>query len=327
MLVMLTLLLLSTGAKQVSPHLPAPVQLQISSTKDLNSPSFGVFGIAQSDADGNLYFHAATRHYTDSIIHGVYSEKSQPVVFAVPEQSAKNMIFSSFFVTRDGSVYIMVEDNDFKAPPHVFAFDDDGQVKSNTELEVPTGVRPNTLTVFDHSGNMLFSGYYGTTAQPELRGKGYVALVASSGKVLKVLESKINFDLKKIGEDPDQSSAYIAEDGNLYLLNRDEILVVHESGEVIRRLRVRMPKEKDCYATKIVVSQGVVAVWLMMNDGKDDPIAWNFETIDANTGRVIGLYYPADALGNNPVNFTRQDGFTFVDSENGKMRLLIATPR
>jgi hypothetical protein len=43
---------------------------------------------------------------------------------------------------------------------------------------------------------------------------------------------------------------------------------------------------------------------------------------------AFGLYYPAEALGETAVDFKRQDGFTFLDTDdNGKIRLLTAAAR
>jgi hypothetical protein len=79
---------------------------------------------------------------------------------------------------------------------------------------------------------------------------------------------------------------------------------------------------------KIVVSQDVAAVWLMENPKENAFVDMRFETVDVSNGRVTGLYYPAEALGETAVDFKRQDGFTFLDADdNGKIRLLTAAPR
>jgi hypothetical protein len=325
MLLPFILLLLSTGTKPATTsRLPHPIRLEISKSRTLDVPSFGSFGDAQSDEDGNLYFHAATRHYIDSVVLGIYAEKSQPVVFALPDEFTQKTAFAAFYVTRSGKVYILAEDKELKARPRIFAFDDDGQLGSKTEVETAKGVRVRTLSVFDRSGNMFISGYYDSSAMPEQQGKGYAALVAPSGKILRELRNTGGVDLKKIGESPAEASSFIGDDGNLYLLTGNKIRVLQESGQLLRTIEVRKPSE-DCFATKLIVSQGIAAVWLDVNPKEGEALELQFETIDVSSGHVIGLYYPDETLGNKAVNFTRQDGFVFLDSDKGKVRLLTAT--
>ncbi|MBZ5721290.1 MAG: hypothetical protein LAO03_13000 [Acidobacteriia bacterium] len=318
------LLLLSTGTKPTTTsRLPHLVRLEISTSTTLEVPSFGSFGDAQADEDGNLFFHAATRHYLDSVVLGVYAKKSQPVVFALPDDFAKSTAFAAFSVTRSGKVYIAAEDRELKARPRVFSFDDDGQLSSQTELETPKGVRVKTLSIFDRSGNMFVAGYYDSSALPAQRGRSYVALVTPSGKVLRELRNGDTIDLKKVGDIPNESSSYVADDGNLYLLAGNKIRVLQESGQLLRTLHLSKPSQ-ECFATKVIVSQGIAAVWLDVNPKEGQTVQLNFETIDVSTGHILSLYYPEDELGNKAVNFTRQDGFTFLDSDKGRVRLFTA---
>ena len=150
-----------------------------------------------------------------------------------------------------------------------------------------------------------------------------MALVTPSGKVLRELRNGDTIDLKKVGDIPNESSSYVADDGNLYLLAGNKIRVLQESGQLLRTLHLSKPSQ-ECFATKVIVSQGIAAVWLDVNPKEGQTVQLNFETIDVSTGHILSLYYPEDELGNKAVNFTRQDGFTFLDSDKGRVRLFTA---
>lgn len=105
-------------------------------------------------------------------------------------------------------------------------------------------------------------------APQALRGKNYAAVFDMSGKLVK----KANQDfgetkLAELASKPEEGGLAMGDDGNAYLLRRDEIVVVSPTGELIRRIRYVNP-QKDQIAVRISVSAGLAAIFLNVTDTK-----------------------------------------------------------
>jgi hypothetical protein len=320
--ILLALLLAGHKGSDKPKKLPPAVQLEVSSSKTLDAPSFGIFGIAQSDEKGDLFFHAATTHYTDGVILGVSAAKAQPTVFKMPEEFTKANWFETFGVSGDGRVYLVTQAKDQIS--RLFVFDADGKLDSHVELELGKGVSVPSIAVFA-SGNIFVNGYYGKNAAPDKKGKVFLTLVSPSGKILRNFASTETFDIKTSNQSIGSPSNYVADDGNLYVLGPEALRVYQESGKLLRTFPVTKPS-KEYSSSKIVVSKGIAALWFVSTPNPDGgTVDLKLETVDANTGRITGVFYPSEPLGNQALTFTREDGFVFIDSESGKMRLLTAS--
>jgi hypothetical protein len=323
-------LIFATGhKKKEESNLPPPITLSVSSTTKLDIPFFATSGQGRSDDRGNLYFHAATRSYNNSSLIEISRKTSQPNFFVLPDEFAKKTFFESFFVTPSGSVYIVAE-----AAGHsriVFEFGPDGEVTRHTTLESPSDVGIETVAVFE-DGNFFVLGYHGTDATAEMKGRPFVGIFDSAGRLVRELkDSNIPKNLS-LGETPQTAKpsevwSSVADDGNLYLLASDQILVINESGGIVRRIKFQKP-ENNPAAVKIEVSEGLAAIWLTDEIGPKRTIRLRLEVIDLGTGKVTAIYSPSSELGTNAVSFSRKEGFVFLSSEgDNKITLLTAALR
>jgi len=112
----------------------------------------------------------------------------------------------------------------------------------------------------------------------------------------------------------------------MYVLSSDQILVMNELGKILRKIPVHKTAKSEL-ATKLVVSDGLAAVWLETDPANGTDIGLTLETIDLNTGRVSGIYSPSEELGTNAVAFSREDGFVFFRNVNSRINVLTASIR
>src|ERR1700683_555209 len=304
-----------------SSDLPRTTVLVASSAKRLGIPFFNFYGQAKQDAGGNVYFHAATRRYSDSSIIRIPYGDSEPKAYSLPEKPARETAFIAFDVAPSGRVYVLSENADHRSI--VFEFGGDGDISSRTELGIPPSARGASMSVFEATGNFFVLGYYDSSAPDDLRGKTFMALTSPDGKVFRDLKNSRGIDLNTLGEEPLTACSYRGEDGNLYVLASDEILVLTASGDFMRRIKLRKPDDA-ALTTKLIVSQGLAAVWLQSDSAVGKAVELTLETVDIGTGRVVGVYSASDELGDNAVTFSRSEGFVFLRNDGGKVSLLTA---
>ncbi len=187
-------------------------------------------------------------------------------------------------------------------------------------MEAPEFFLPKSLLAFE-SGRMLVGGYYSRLASPKLQGKSFFGIFEPSGKLLAQLsESGADVDMATTASIPYQGAITLGPDGNAYILKSSEIVVLSESGTVVRRVAYKKP-DAHAIANWIMVSDNLIAIWLFTR-GKDDVAVASYLVLDYETGEPFALYAPAEELGNNALCFSRQDGFTFLRSVDGRFRLL-----
>jgi hypothetical protein len=327
MFMVLAFLLLSSGSSQriERARLPQPTKLSVTSAKTLDMPFFNFYGEPRSDQNGNIYYHAATGHYNTSTILAISAKESQPIAYTLPGELATSTYFSVFNVSPSGRVYVIAEDD--KKDLWLFVFRHDGDLTRQTKLEIPGHIHLADFAVFDSTENMIVSGYYESDAPASQRGKRIVLLVASSGQVMRFLENEgDDVNLKQVGQMLDEGFSYVADDGNLYILSGRDIRVFAESGALVRTIAIEKPTAHD-YAVKLQVSKCMAAVWFQSEPADNGPLLLTLETIDTNEGNVLGIYQPDEELGNNAVSFSPNEGFTFLTSAHGRIRLLTAMTR
>jgi hypothetical protein len=291
----------------------------------LDVPFFAAFGEARSDDRGNLYFHAATRSYTNSSLIAISTKNSHPKFLVLPDEFARKTTFESFFVTPSGSVYLVVETAERSRI--VFEFDSDGEVARHTTIESPPDVAVETVAAFE-DGSFFVSGYHGNDAPPSLKGHAFVGIFDSSGTLIRELKNAEIPTNSNLGQSPNTAKpgelwSCLGDDGNLYFLASDQILVINESGGIVRRIRFRKP-EKDSAAVRLEVSGGLGALWLEDESGPNQSIRLELEVVDLSTGKPTALYSPSEDLGNNAVSFSRKEGFVFMQQDDNKIVLLTA---
>jgi DNA-binding beta-propeller fold protein YncE len=262
--------------------------------------------------------------YSNSTILAVSAEQSQPLVFSIKGEFARTNAFETFHVSPSGKVYVLTTNVDHRI--EVFQFDHDGDMKNPVKIDAPSSLIVENFGVFESTGNFLIWGYYGARAAKQERGKPFVALVDSSGRILLRLPEGKKTNLKTTSDTPAESSICLGADGNMYVLTSDHVLVLDGTGKVRRRISVLKPNSADL-ATKLVVSDNWAIIWLETNAPAGKEIGMTFEVIDLSTRRVIGIYKPSEELGTNAVSFSTQDGFVFLENNSGRISILTAATR
>ncbi|HKS72580.1 MAG TPA: hypothetical protein VJQ82_05240 [Terriglobales bacterium] len=320
-----TLLLSIANIRGEAGLVPPQRVLTVTETQKMDIPFFATFGQAKADERGNIYFHAATRNYNDATIIGISPRSSRPLIFTLPEEFAEKMNFETFFVAPSGTVYVLAETAD--RIRIIFEFDSDGNVSQHTKIAIPRNVGVDAAASFE-DGNFVVLGHYDVGASRNLKALPFLGFFDSSGRLIRKLSRtgipKNNYlgdtaSTTRIGE------VWIStgDDGNLYLLVSDQILIMNESGGIIRRIKFRKP-DGGAAAVKVAVSGGMAAVWFEDESGPGHTVRLRLETIDVGNGKPIVLYFPSEELGNTAVSFSRKEGFVFVQPIDNKVALLTA---
>src|SRR5271168_4403603 len=146
--------LASAEIKLIAP--PHPKILQPVAEKTLTELARGFFGMALSDADGNVFVHPDP--FQDPQVLKISAKSSTTLVFKVPNDAASSLAFYDFNVTPSGTVWILA--NPFaNAELRAFKFDSGGSVKSSVELEVPAGVQIRNFLALENDF-LLVAGFY-----------------------------------------------------------------------------------------------------------------------------------------------------------------------
>jgi len=302
---------------------PSPRVLRASSSQVLGVPPFSAYGNAYCDNDKNLFFHVAgeTNSYNAGVIMKLAPRSQMPTLFQLPSEFSGKIGFLEFFVTPSGAVWFLEEAPD--ATLYVFRFDSDGSMASRSRLDAPEHLRAEDFVV-SKSGVTLLAGYFDRDAPKNLRGKSYIALFEKSGKLRKQVtkESVKDVELDEITKKLHDGGVSVGSDGNFYFLHSNQILVVSEYGDVVRRLSFLRP-DKDVTAVKVHLSGSVLSIQFV-KPNKDGLLLTQFLLLDSATGEPFALYEPSDELGNNCVCFSHRDGYTFFRIENGKVKLVSA---
>lgn len=213
---------------------------------------------------------------------------------------------------------------DGKEGPFVAMFDKDGALRNKHRLDLPDGVDPQSFAMFDDS-TMLVKGVYGRKAKQDLRGKRFGALVSSAGTILKQYDGLGSTSLDQPQTIFD-SSTVLGDDGYVYMLNRDQVLVSSQAGEIARRLRFVVP-DADAPPVGLQVSAGIVSV-TMRKVTPDKRVQFTFLLLNATSGDRIGYYAPDTSEGSSlPLCFRRDEGYTFYRPKQGQLRLVTANYR
>lgn len=299
-----------------------PKELTASSVKSIQVPVFSSYGAAVCDGDGNLFFHLMAGTYGISPILRISPDGEKSTLYKVSQSDETKPSFMSFNVTPLGVVRELAESTEGNV---VLEFDSDGNVSSRTRLATPEHVSAQEFAAFEN-GSVLFYGYYNENAPEKLRGQRYVALFAPSGQLIKVIQDEEKLDLGVFNTTFQNGAATLGKDGYIYLVRQSEVLVISQSGEIVRR----MPFEKNprnASATKISYSGGLLAIVLSSSGKPGVAVARRYLVLDSSTGEERGYYAPSAQTSNIDVCFSRKEGFTFIHNTDGKMSLIYAALR
>lgn len=132
-----------------------------------------------------------------------------------------------------------------------------------------------------------------------------------------------DFELASIPTKLYEGASAVGDDGLIYLLRPDEVVVVSASGQVLRRMPFKKP-DPSLLATGIYESGGTVLVQLFKNNGMGKPVTEQYLTMDASTGKRVGFYEPGPDMLGSLVCFTRNEGLTFLTVKEQKQILVTA---
>jgi hypothetical protein len=124
-------------------------------------------------------------------------------------------------------------------------------------------------------------------------------------------------DLATVGKKLADVGSAPGEDWFLYLLRREEIIVISESGTIVRRMPFKKPNP-ELFATRIDVSGGLADVELVKDQGMGKPVKIQLFVLNASTGDRLAFYEPGPELGNNLLCFSQSAGFVFFTVRDGK---------
>jgi len=314
----------------VSPKLLAPpdpaLQLPIKELRVISSavtevPTFSFFYPARCDKDGAIFFHLNKGSWNNMEVLKlkIVSGSAEPTTYLAPADFTANKsgFFINFSVSPSGDLWMVGES--LKREYFLFKFDSDGKPTGQIKLAVPEHLDLRDFAVSDQ-GNILVSGSFDRDANSSLSGKRYIALFDSSGRLQK------EFDSKADGVDPNNTGMHEAgiiygDDGRLYVLLPQNILVVSQGGAIEKR--IPFDKPKDFLATHFAVSGGYLAIWLTKRN-EHGPLFTQFLTIDVGTGESLARYNTTPETGNAALCFSRKDGFTMWQIENQRLKLLMA---
>jgi hypothetical protein len=303
--------------------LPSARVLQVGSTQSMEAPPFSFYGPAQSDKAGNLFFHINAGSYRRPVVLKLDRGSGDPTLYSLDDTDMQKAVFQEFSVTPAGQVSILCQKTDGKF--YVLRFSSKGTLLEKIPMDLPEQLSLESLAAFD-SGTFLLSGFYLGDAPAELRGKGFMALFDESGKMRKKFSGAESVELKTVSQRISQGGATVGPDGNIYLLQANQVLVIAESGKIIRRIRYQKPGGAS--AAKIAVSQNLVSIWLL-KVGEKKNVTADYLVLDLFTGKPFGYYVAGQELGSAAiaVSFTSHEGFTFFDTQNGHVDLISAPLR
>lgn len=301
-----------------------PTILRESSAAPSQVPMFSALGSSQCDSDGNLYFNTSLDP-RDSGILKIAHDGSKFHLYKLPTSDADTKYFFGHFnVTPSGDLRVLAQGSDHAT--YVFRFDSDLGSTSKTRLDWPEHVHVNSFAAFE-SGTLLVTGYFGRGADQKDQGKPYTAVFEASGKLRAVVSGRFaDVDPASVIKKLPEGGTAIGEDGFLYLLRPNEVVVISENGTIVRRVPFKK-QSPELIASRIDVSAGLIDIELLKNQGLGKELRAQFLVLNASTGKHVGLYQPEPVLGNNFTCFTRSEGFTFTIIRNDKFTRLTAPLR
>lgn len=296
-----------------------PRVLTVSSSKTLTVPPFGFYGEPVCDANGNVFVHIDTSAYDHIELFELSHSGDSGVFFKLPSELAEKHHFSDFTVSPSGKAYVLSET--FEGL-YVLDFKSDGSLGSETLLEGTQYLTGGRLAVFD-SGAILISGYFGERAPTNLKGKNFGAIFEGSG----ALRTRITEDLGKTNLDETSTklldgAVTVGEDGNAYMLHKNEIIIFSETGRIARHIPIKKADER-AVGERLNVSGGVLAVGFVVPE-KNHDMSRQYLLLNSVTGEPYGFYTASPDLGTQVLCFSREEGFTFLGRDEAH-RLLKLT--
>jgi hypothetical protein len=298
------------------------ITLTASSSRFFNLPGFSFSGVAQCDSQGNLYFHSGLQE-NESLILELRADGSH-AIYTLPATLGMPFYFVAFRVDFNGKLWLVAGGPGDEVD--LFEFHDDSREPSRTRLDASPSM--NALTIHNfvvlQNRNIVLQGYFDAKAPAKRRGHSYLAEFDASGKLVRNLVDKPSGEvLSYIANREPVAAAAQGENGLSYLLEPDKVLVMSQTGKVVRKIALP-PPEADFHAYQLYMAKGRLAVAFSKTERQPGPIDTLYALFDASTGERLRVYRPGPETGGNLVCFS-DDGFTFYRVEQRRVKLVTAT--
>jgi hypothetical protein len=315
----MTMLLLAIAACAEPGNTPPVLQLRPTGTRDLGITGFQFAGNAQCDSHGNLFFHSGLQQ-NDSLVLRL-GHDGTPTLFKLPGKDAETTYFVAFRVNSEGKVHILARGE--KEETYVYTFADDATSPTKTRVDTPDHLAVENFAVL-RNGHILLQGYFDQNAAAKDRGRSYVGEFSASGTLIRKKMDQASADAVKYALDRvADAAAAEADNGYIYLLDPERVVVLSQSGEIVKRFQLH-PPDTDFRPYNLYLDgrRLVVAFYKTNSQG---PLVSRFAVLDATTGEQLRMYEPAPELGNNLVCFA-DNTFTFYRVQHRRVNLAFATP-
>lgn len=247
-------------------------------------------GAPQCDAKGNAYVHVAS-NVSIPVVMKLDLSRDEAVTYRWHDKP-RELAFMEFSVGSAGDVWMLGQAT---GAYWVVSFSSDGHEGSRTRLDLPSQFWPLRFAVFP-DGSFLLSGYYAEGAPDDLEGTAFTGIFEPSGKLRYRLADKTEKVVPKEARmTPNEASAIIGPDGNIYVLRPHKIEVTSPVGEIVRELPFSKPDPKASTA-QIWMARSRIAIEFLTArpDGKLEP---SFLVLDDVSGVPVGTYKPPQGLG------------------------------
>jgi hypothetical protein len=298
----------------------APITLVPTTSRLLDVAGFPAWGPAQCDLDGNLYFHTG-RVLNDLVFLKLGADNTHEVYVANSSPDGTAEYFSAFRVTPDGKLWVLAGGK--KDSIFLLEFTDDPTTPTRTKLDAPGQFDALTVNNFVvlQNGHVRVYGVLGEKAPKREQGHRYTLEFDASGKLLRKTVDKDSDSSSGEGRYKDASAAQ-SNDGTIYLLAEDKVLVISQTGQLLRKIKLRLP-EPEFEAHALYVAGRRVAVGFSKRNPDGHTLTMRYALIDGSNGEQLRLYQGGPETGNNMVCFSN-DGFTFFRVEKGRVKLVMA---
>ena len=293
------------------------------------------------DAGGNLFFRTAPDGF--DAIHKLSPRGERLAVFQPKSADVKVDHAEYFSIGPDGDIYQIIMAHEITR--YVFAYNDDGTVKSEIKLQPGFAFFPSRLAVFP-TGDLLVAGLEYDKDRTAAMWP-FTGIFSSGGTLRKelTLEDDENIRAMAASGDPrvtspqnpssnhavTQGGAEVGQDGNVYLMRRLSPAIVYAvsaGGAVVRRFTVD-PGHEDFMPVIMHIAGGRMAILFREEQSRKEII----KVVDLE-GHEIATYDEPVVGGRQALGMafacyaSNPERFTFLTAmEDDRLGLLIATPQ
>ena len=325
MRISIAFLLLLASCFAVDKKAPSPdlVPLSVSSSKELATASVFRMGNAQCDDKGDIFFLSGSPQ--TPVVYKLTSDGSHNV-YSLLGEDARNHYYKAFHADRDGRVSLLeIEEKGLR--PVLFNFEEDSTEPGRTTLDAPPEMDSSGIFSFIQlkTGHILLQGFFGESAPIKDRGRAYIAEFDASGRLLRTFREK-DGDKIEGGHWAGHTSPLEGDDGFIYVLLPDRVLVLSQTGRLRKTITLAPPAE-GYVAFQMYMAGGRLAIGYYKPGpvGQVTMLHPLYGLFDASSGRQLRAYKPVAELAKSSLVGFSDEGFIFYRSGgDGEVDLLTA---